>query len=47
MKDLDKITKLEEEQRAQLTLAQSGQDDYAWTRYRQLTELLRTLRAKT
>ena len=46
MKHSDKITKLEEEQRAQLTLAQSGQDDYAWTRYRQLTELLRTLRSQ-
>ena len=46
MKNQDKITKLEEEQRAQLTLAQSGQDDYAWKRYTQLSELLRTLRTQ-
>lgn len=46
MKREQEIKKLEEEQRAQLTLAQNGQDDYAWTRYRQLTELLRTLRTQ-
>ena len=46
MKNQDKITKLEEEQQAQLTLAQRGQDDYAWKRYRQITELLRILRDK-
>lgn len=46
MKREEQIKKLEEEQRAQLTLAQNGQDDYAWNRYRQLTELLRTLRSQ-
>lgn len=47
LEELEKrITKLEEEQRAQLTLAQSGQDEYAWKRYKQLTEHLRTLRSQ-
>lgn len=46
MKREQEIQKLEEEQRAQLTLAQTGQDDYAWKRYRQITELLRTLRTQ-
>jgi len=34
LKDLEKkIEVLEEEQRAQLKLAQQGNDDYAWKRY--------------
>ena len=34
LKDLEKKIKvLEEEQRAQLKLAQEGNDDYAWKRY--------------
>ena len=46
MKLKEQITKLEEEQRAQLQLAQSGQDDFAWIRYTQLSEHLRTLRSQ-
>ena len=46
MKREEQIIKLEEEQRAQLTLAQSGQDDYAWRRYKQITELLQSLRTQ-
>jgi len=41
-----RIILLEEEQRAQLTLAQKGQDDYAWRKYKQITEHLRTLRSQ-
>lgn len=41
-----RITLLEEEQRAQLTLAQKGQDEYAWKKYKQITEHLRTLRTQ-
>lgn len=46
MKREKEITILEEEQRAQLTLAQSGKDEYAWKRYKQITEHLRTLRTQ-
>lgn len=44
---LDKqIMLLEEEARAQLTLAQSGKDEYAWNRYNQIIEHVRALRNK-
>jgi hypothetical protein len=47
LEELNKrIILLEEEQRAQLTLAQNGQDDYAWKKYKQITEHLRTLRSQ-
>ena len=47
LEELNKrITILEEEQRAQLTLAQSGQDAYAWKRYKQITEHLQSLRTQ-
>ena len=40
----EQIKKLEEEAYANLTLYTQGNDDYAYTRYRQIMEYVRTLK---
>ena len=40
----EEINKLEEEAQSQLTLYTQGQDDYAYTRYRQIMEYVRKLK---
>ena len=46
LKDLEKkIMVLEEEQRAQLKLAQEGKDDYAWRRYEVISKHIVKLRS--